>query len=176
MSILDLEGLHCHLVVEISHFVGNRFLDRCCKRQSSFKFKEYLWCVLFLTVPGPTSKTQFVMRECNPEWAWIFTKFLRAQVKRLSYNLQAQLNWIIYEILINYVISPLPEIRRKYLHWFRWFLKHFLTGRANEMVAFEFRSVQFRHEIGIEITAVHFDTFWALFKFETDTIKIIFRF
>ena len=121
MSILDLEGLHCHLVVENSHFVGNRIFDRCCKRQSSFKFKEYLWCVLFLTVPGPTSKTQFVMRECNPEWAWIFTKFLRAQVKRLSYNLQAQLNWIIYEILINYVISPLPEIRRKFLQLFRWF-------------------------------------------------------
>ena len=33
------------------------------------------------------------------------------------------------------------------------------------MFAIEFRSVQFRHEIGIEITAVHFDAFGALFKF-----------
>ena len=118
MSILDLEGLHCHLVVENSHFVGSRVLDRCCKRQSFFKFKEYLWCVLFLTVPGPTSKTQFVIRECNLEWAWIFTKLFRARVKWLSYYLQAQLNWIIYEILINYVISPPPEVHRKYFAYF----------------------------------------------------------
>ena len=117
MSILDLESLQCHLVVENSHFVGNRVLDRCCKRQIFFKFKEYLWCVLFLTVPGPTSKTQFVMRECNLEWAWIFTKLFRAQVKWLSYYLQAQLNRMIYEILINYVISPPPEVTRLFYYW-----------------------------------------------------------
>ena len=45
----------------------------------------------------------------------IFAKLFRARVKWLSYYLQAQLNWIIYEILINYVISPPPEVHRKYL-------------------------------------------------------------